>query len=406
MRGRGWIAVLVLLGIITGIAIATGYSLLWKTTYFLMVLIGVSWLWSWVNVRNVSVERITPDQRAQIGQVVQERISVRNTSPVPKPWVEIRDLSDLPGHRASQVVYLGPHESKSWRIRTTCTRRGRFTLGPIVIGSSDPAGLFPRERRVMGTGTILVYPRTVDLTDFVLPGGELSGDSRIKTRTHAMTPNAAGLREYQPGDALARIHWLSTAKTGRMMVKEFELDPSSEVWIILDMDSGVNVGDGDESTEEYAVTAAASIARRLIESNRSVGLITYGNVHEIVHTDRGDRQLQKMLESLSLIHATGKTPLAEVIAAEATRFGRNTTLIIISPSSDIEWVRSLNHQIHRGVQAVSVLVNANSFGAMVRMEDIESELALLNIRPYHISQGVPLDMSLATRGTFRSRRVA
>lgn len=394
---RTWIVVVLLLFTAIIAANATGYSLLWKSAYFLLFLIALSWLWAWFNVRDLEVKRESPEQRAQIGQTIEERISVKNLGFVPKPWIEIRDHSSLPGHQASMAISIARGQRRTWRVKTVCTRRGRFDLGPLTVVSSDPAGLFRRERQLTGAGTLLVFPRTVELPHFTLPGGELSGESRIKSRTHAITPNASGIREYQPGDGLNRIHWRSTARTGRMMAKEFELDPSSEVWIILDMQERVQVGEGDESTEEYGVTIAASIARRLIESNRSVGLIAYGENHEVAHTDRGDRQIQKLLESLALVRATGRLSLAEVIASESTRFGRNTTLILITPSTSESWVTSLQHQTHRGVRAMAIILEPETFGGDSDVLQVVSSLAAADIRTYLVKKGDPLDEALSQR---------
>ncbi|MCS7002591.1 MAG: DUF58 domain-containing protein, partial [Dehalococcoidia bacterium] len=269
MLSRGWFIVAILFAITVVAAFATGYSLLWKAAYFFVILGALSWAWVWLNVRGLTVERESPDQRAQIGQTITERITIRNASPLPKPYVEIRDGSDLPGHQASVAIHLPARDFRRWRVKTTCTQRGRFRLGPLTVVATDPAGLFQREEQISGASSLLVYPRTVPIPDFTIPGGDLSGESRVKQWTHAVTPNASGIREYQPGDSLNRIHWLSTARTNRMMVKDFELDPSSEVWIVLDLQRSVHLGSGDDSTEEYGVTIAASIARRLIETNRS-----------------------------------------------------------------------------------------------------------------------------------------
>src|SRR5919202_1673597 len=64
---------------------------------------------------------------------------------------------------------------------------------------------------------------------------ELPGGQDVKSRTYHVTPNVATIREYQPGDSFNRIHWRSTARTNQLMVKEFELDPTADVYIVLDM---------------------------------------------------------------------------------------------------------------------------------------------------------------------------
>ena len=69
----------------------------------------------------------------------------------------------------------------------------------------------------------MVYPRTFDLPDFEIPAGYLTGESTTRRRSHDLTPHAASVRDYAFGDSLSRIHWNSTARTGRLMSKEFDL---------------------------------------------------------------------------------------------------------------------------------------------------------------------------------------
>ena len=76
--------------------------------------------------------------------------------------------------------------------------------------------------------------------------------------------------------------------------------------------------------------AAASIARHLLEQNRSLGLVSWGQHREVIPAERESRQLFKILEALSVLRAHGAQPLAEVLAGESTRFGRNCTLVIIT----------------------------------------------------------------------------
>src|SRR5690606_17012240 len=128
-------------------------------------------------------------------------------------------------------------------------------LGPISLRSSDPFGLFVHERVIDQTHDLVVYPAIMELSNFEIPLGELAGESRIQRRTQQVTPSASGIREWQRGDSFNRIHWRSTARAGRLMVKEFDLDPTSDIWLVLDLEQRVQAGAGEESTEEYAVTA-------------------------------------------------------------------------------------------------------------------------------------------------------
>jgi len=130
---------------------------------------------------------------------------------------------------------VGARHRRRWIVRTMCSQRGRYRLGPLTLMSSDPLGLFPRERQLPATSIMLVYPATLDLPGFTPPMGMLPGGDAMRRRTHYITTNVSTVRDYVPGDSFNRIHWRSTARTGRMMVKEFELDPTADIWIYLDL---------------------------------------------------------------------------------------------------------------------------------------------------------------------------
>ncbi len=159
-------------------------------------------------------------------------------------WVEVDDESDLPDHHASHIISsLSGKSEYAWKVRTFCRERGRFRLGPITLTSGDPFGLFRIKYHLAHTSNVVVYPNTVPLRSFPLPIGMLPGGDALRRRTHYITTNASGVRDYAPGDPFNRIHWKSTARKDRLIVKEFELDPLADVWLILDLWSGAHYGD-------------------------------------------------------------------------------------------------------------------------------------------------------------------
>ena len=127
-------------------------------------------------------------------------------------------------------------------VNTRSAAARPLRLGPAAVTATDPFGLFRRRRYVGGQQQILVYPAVVDLPHFQAPPANLPGEGRFRRRTHYVTPNASGVREYAPGDAFNRIHWRRTARTGELMVKTFELDPASDIWVILDLERRVHAG--------------------------------------------------------------------------------------------------------------------------------------------------------------------
>jgi len=348
---------------------------------------------------------------------MEERFTVRNTSLLPKLWLEIYDQSTLPGHRASHVVSnLKPRAGASWLVRTLCVQRGEFELGPLRVVTGDPFGLFETERKISATSRLVVYPNTVSIPEFALPIGILPGGDALRRRTHHITSNASGVRDYVPGDSINRIHWRTTARRGHLVVKEFELDPLADIWIMMDSERTVHFGEFNPTsadaemmpwetgtqdltipptTEEYAVTVTASLARHFLQRERSVGFVTYGQRREIIQVDRGPRQLNKILETLAVVRAKGAISLEQMLILEGDQFSRGTTVIVVTPSTRDGWVTSAHRLVRRGLRVISVLIDAESFGGRPGIRVIGSRLSAVNIPTYMVRKGEELRIALS-----------
>lgn len=413
-----------LVALILGILVLTEinrWSILDNLFFVLTGLLVVSFVWSRFSLRGVEVTRETKSNRAQVGQTLVERVRVRNGSRFPKLWVEAIDHSDMPGHQISRVVNLNPNDANRWKVETWCSRRGRFQIGPMSVRSGDPFGLFPIEELVPDVRELIVYPAVIDLSGFRLPVGELPGGNATQRRTQFLTPNASGVRQYMPGDSFNRISWKTTARTGQLMVKEFELDPTSDIWLVIDMDmrhharanvpqtmqarAMLNSPDGSlpvefwlDSTEEYAVTVASSLANHFLEQTRNVGMIFNNHHQDVIPADRGPRQMTKILEQLAVMQADGHTPLAERLLRESSRFDRNSTVVIVTPSTDEGWVQSVIQLVARSVRCVAVTIEPSTFDGSDSSLMVVSDLAAVGVPTYLVKHGDDINSALSQQG--------
>lgn len=424
MKRRTAVFVLALAALLGGLI--TGRDLLFNLTYLLAFLLIVSFIWAWVNIHSVHISRVTRTRRTQVGRPLEERFLVRNTSILPKLWLEVRDFATVPGHYSSHVVNnLGPRSSFTWRVTTICQERGRYQLGPMRLQTSDPFGLFPMNRDLLPTSHVVVFPRTFDIHQFALPLGVLSGGEALRRRTHYVTTNASGVRDYAPGDSFNRIHWPSTARRNRLIVKEFELDPLADIWVIADMSvfghvvgrplESVSLTAGNlpnwmqkpeefklpESTEEYTVSIAASLAQYFLRRDRSVGLLAYGQSSEVVQPDRGERQLNRILETLAVLRAQGTVPLADMLFAEMHLFPRGTTLLVVTAVTQETWAPNAQQLSRRGLRVVTVLVDPQSFGGSRSAAPLASLLQASGMTGYMVRNGDDLTATLS--GAYRTQ---
>ncbi len=396
MLKQGWVALGLLVAAVIW-AMITSWRLLYHVSYALAFILVLSLLLTINDLLGVQVERAIRTHRSQAGKYFDEEFVLVNRGWLPKRWLEVRDHSTLPGHRAGRVISgLGPRQRYIWAVRTYCGRRGRFRLGPLSLHSGDPFGFFFLSRRLASEEELIVYPHMVDLPGLQLPFGELSGGTAMRRRTQHVTDQVAGVREYVHGDSFNRIHWKSTARVGRLISKEFELEPVTDIWLYLDLDAHMHVSapwaeEVDRSgpallwserrppplppsTAEYAVSAAASLAKQLLSMGRAVGLVAYGQKREVMPADRGPRQLVKLLEALAVLEASGTVPISLVLEAEARHLHRGTGLIIITPAFDLEWVRVAQAVGMRGVRLAVVLIAGESFAPAPPIAPVQAAL--------------------------------
>jgi uncharacterized protein (DUF58 family) len=405
---------LLIISLITGLL--TGRAFFFNLAYLLGGIIAISMVWAWLSVRWISVGRKTRARRAQVGRTLDEAFIIRNTSILPKLWLEVRDHSDLPGHQASHVVpALGVRASYRWYVETPCLVRGEFRLGPMTILSGDPFGLFLSPRKIAATSRVIVYPATVPVNRFELPLGILSGGEAQRQRTHFITTNAAGVRDYVPGDSINRVHWRSTARRDRLIVKEFELDPLVDIWLFVDFSSASLVEDPSvqrvgpmgtivptsqqipPSTEEYSVVIAASLARHFITLERALGFVAYTPHREVHQPERGSRQLTRILQTLAVARSRSNYSLAQMLTLETPYLTRGTTLIVITASLDRAWVSEAQILARRGIRPMCVLIDPSSFGGTTLSDEIRGILRLAKIPTVTVRRNDDITAALAQR---------
>ena len=356
-------------------ALSTGAQFLYFLVYLGILVAGGSYVLTRFGLTDLEAGYVLDRQHAQTGDVLRASYTVRNTSRIPKLWLEVRNPSTLPVELPAHAVSLGPREQKSWSVRVPLTRRGHYRVEPLALRTGDPIGLFESHATVGGASNVIVYPRVEALPGWRLPPASLEGSHAQPVRTPHTTPHATGIRPYTPGDSFNRIHWRSTARHTDLQVKEFDLEQTADVWLFLDLESRSHAGDGDESTLEYAVRAAAAMASRSLLEGRALGMTAIGRNAVVLPVDRGARQYQKVMQLLAAVQADGTTPLYEVLLRGLPRLRRGMTAVILTASLAADWVRPLAKLRVRGVGTLLVLPEAAAFDGLERRNKGLPELA-------------------------------
>ncbi len=338
-------------------AFSTGADFLFFLVYLGILVVGGAYVLTRFGMADLEAGYILDRPHAQVGDTLRATYTVRNTSRLPKPWLEVHNPTGLPVPLPGRALALGSRSERSWVARVPLTRRGHFRIEPMVIRTGDPFGLFESFASVGSPATVMVYPAVESLPRWRLPPSTLEGSQASPERTLQTTAMVTSVRPYAPGDSFNRIHWKSSARQQELQVKEFDLEQTADVWIFLDLDVVHHTGLGDGATIETAVRVAASIGSRALSENRALGFTAAGVRQAVLPADRGPRQQQKLLQLLAAVEGDGSLPLREVLMQSLARLRRGMTAVMITPSLDRDWIRPLTTLRRRGISAAVFVID-------------------------------------------------
>jgi len=389
-----------LLPILVGVVLIMQLIDPYRGWVILLVAMGGAWLLSTLWIRSLARHlRLKREMRfgwAQVGDQLEERLTLDNNGWAPATWVEIVDHSTLPGHTISQVTGISGMNTTQWHTQGMCTRRGIFSLGPTGLRSADPFGIYTLEINDPATRTLMVMPPVVPLPAIeVAPGGR-SGEGRPRQNAPERTVSSSSVREYFPGDSMRWIHWRTTARRNKPFVRIYDGTPAGDWRIILDLESSVQVGEGWDSTVEHSVILAASLADRGLRLRRAVGLAANGKNLVWMPPDDSPAHRWAILRALALAEPGG-TSLGTLLRNMEKDIRSHTSIILITPSLSNDWIEALMPLMWRGVTPTVLLLDPASFGGQGDSRLMLGLLGGMGIAHYSITKDL-IDLPQARPG--------
>lgn len=362
-----------------------------KSWMILLVGLGVAWGISYWWIRSLAqglnLKRQMRFGWAQVGDRLQERFSLENFSIFPALWVEVEDMTTLPGYSASTVQPIASQSHVSWSKYGSCTRRGVYMLGPTSILTGDPLGIYSLKIHYPATSTMMITPPVINLPQInIAPGGRM-GEGRLQRKALQEDISSSSVRHYVPGDSIRWIHWKTSARRDSLYVKLFDNTPSSDWWIFLDLDKNVQAGEGDNSTLEHAIILTASLANAGLQAGNSVGLVTHGEELSWFPPQMGDHSSWQILRTLALVRA-GEQPLEMVIKGSMPGIKQRSSAIIITSSLEEGWLNFLLLFQRRGIVPTILLLDRKAFGGLGDAGPMAAQLSDLGLTHYLITPDV------------------
>lgn len=366
--------------------------------YVVLLLLLIARFSSLNGLRGVTHVRHCEVQRARLGEQVEMRLAVRHTGKFPIVWLLAEDLTPAALPRfgeCAKVASLWPNQGFTLTYRVDCVKRGYHQLGPLLLETGDLFGLVRRFEAGDKAHYLTVHPETVPVGSYDLASPRPIGEVRVERRVFEDPSLLRGVREYQPGDKLSRIHWRSSARTGTLQTKVYEPTTMIGALICLDLYQPAYQDLAVEERSELAVVCAASLASYISNSNQQTGFITNGrdaadrarydafNVEAAtrwqamrlaqmredsdrlrpfeVAVGRGPVTLQRILDATARAELSDFQSLGAMLMREYPRLPRDVTLLLLTPRIDRALVEACTAMRRSGF-VLSVLVVGNSIG--------------------------------------------
>lgn len=383
-------------------ALAFGLGLLAYATYALLGVMIASRVLSRVWIENVAADRECNRLSANIGDRVAVIVNVRNRGMLPVAWLLLEDLLPLSaliyrppnlgveGQRL-QLQMLASHGKCVVLYQLQCNRRGYYQIGPLVLETGDLFGLHRRYRVATEPHFLLVYPQVVPLLGYDVASRRPIGEIRLQHRLYEDPTRIAGVRRYEAGDPLNRVHWRATARTGLLHSKVYEASTIAGATILLDFHEASHSKKDEPYRSDLAVTAAASIANAVYEMGQQIGLIT--NARDaadrirqegwrsddyrtrsaarsaaamlerserlqpvLVPTRRGPETLVQIQQVLARAELTDGLDFPQLVSDTISRLPRDATVVAILPMANEAAIVTLQ-MLHRRGYAVTAILN-------------------------------------------------
>ena len=360
--------------------------------------VGVSWLWSRYALRGIRFHRKVLNPKIFPGESTEIEMEVTNLKPLPIPELRIREYLDrslIPSGTTSRGPYgsnvhiwhhvsIGPLEKVRWRYKVTCTRRGYYRVGPILMKTSDPLGFFDSESHVPATSRILVYPRLVPIEQLA-PQYRLPFEGSKTTPGVIVDPsNVVGARPFVPEDTRRQIHWRATARSSQLQSKIWRPLQAHSMVICLNLE-GTTVPwvPPDIDSVELGISVAATLINQASQSRWACGLIvnslhpgTWNPVN--IRPSRDQKAFMNMMEILAKIPAHESMKFTDVLARERRQFPQEAIIVVITcvMTPGIEEQIHINRALGREVIVIDpklAVTNSKQVAASAITENVRQD---------------------------------
>lgn len=328
----------------------------------LIALILTSRFQSILTVRGLRFDRVAPES-AQVGELVTVEITCWSEQKLKRPLITIWD--NLPpkmliGGRGPSLPIAPAYDipvRTQYQFRPL--KRGRYRWSGLTVRGTDALGLITRTRdydTCVAEITVLPRPIPVSIELPTATGWGISEAESGQTRGAGIEPR--GIREYTHGDSLRHVHWRSTARANRLLVKEFEAGTHAAASFLLQTTQGTEIGEGAQTTLELMVGNALFIAEQFLRQGARVsfpGLESHAS-HNSTH-----ERTNEIYETLAGVSADRPAPVSEALAVAAEETATGSIFFVMLAVADANLPGTIVDLQSRGIRVIPLLYDGDRF---------------------------------------------
>lgn len=326
---------------------------------FLMILYLLSWIYSKVLSKNISIKRTVKEFRINRTDYFSVTIEVCNNSFLPIIYSEVFD-SPAPlqtfAEGARFCVSLGGKRKTFLKYNVSGNTRGEFFISPLVLKTSDPLGFFNIEIVNDEKCHVLVIPAKREL-NFLVKEGIPQGEIIVNDKRYEDLSLYRSIREYQSGDEFKRINWKVCARFGKLFTNEFQDSLNSPFFVYLDLCLDNYPNQFTYKVVEKAVEVSASLlmySKRLKQEN---GFASNGIIKSSDEEINGMQpyfpiranQTENLLDMTALLQPIEKKDFSSTdnLKKALWHLNANTDFYYVGPKEIDEEVKSLLEYFER-----------------------------------------------------------
>jgi uncharacterized protein (DUF58 family) len=273
-------------------------------------------------------------------------------------------------HSFVEAIGRGAGTEVAYTRKMYC--RGVFKVGPCVAKCAFPFGLIETVRRLSDTTTaMVVLPRIWPMSRFLLAGlNPYRRDTRRDKR--GVDDEFVGVREYTAGDERRHVHWRSSAKLGRLVIREFQSYSSGSLFVVVDFNRSAHCGTGVHSTFEYMMEIVASIGAAAHGERQQVEFFGWrGTPWHCKVSGLGD--LNAFLVELAHVNSDGIVPLKDVLRRLGTRLQpQDRVLVLLTNTGKAGDLATLAEFASVGISVECIELQAETFDDKVSKRPVLS----------------------------------